>query len=248
MAVAVQWVGSVHRTKDRNGYRPEAVVIHIMEGTLAGTDAWFNDPTSHVSAHYGVGRAGEIHQYVEEANTAYHAGRVKEATWSRIKLGVNPNYYTIGIEHEGNADSIWSETQYGASASLLSAICGRWSIPLDRDHVIGHREIYGPKTCPGHRVDLNRLIEEARNTGSNGSSLYPLIALAGTVQSRTNLNIRRGMPSASVQKAWAAAPGEALAHVAYTRVGEMVLGNSSWYRNQDGDFFWAGGTDRPDPG
>ncbi len=49
------WVG-------RKGYRPEAIVIHIMDGTLVGTDSWFANHTSQVSSHYGIGKNGEVHQ------------------------------------------------------------------------------------------------------------------------------------------------------------------------------------------
>jgi N-acetyl-anhydromuramyl-L-alanine amidase AmpD len=63
------WVG-------RKGYRPEAIVIHIMDGTLIGTDSWFANHTSQVSAHYGIGKNGEIHQYVQENDTACTRVRV----------------------------------------------------------------------------------------------------------------------------------------------------------------------------
>ena len=36
----------------RLGYRPEAIVIHVMDGTLVGTDSWFANPQSAVSAHW----------------------------------------------------------------------------------------------------------------------------------------------------------------------------------------------------
>jgi N-acetyl-anhydromuramyl-L-alanine amidase AmpD len=41
-----------------------------MDGTLAGTDAWFTNPASQVSAQYGIGKNGEVHQYVKEEDTA----------------------------------------------------------------------------------------------------------------------------------------------------------------------------------
>lgn len=50
MALNIKWIGSPHKTKGRSGFRPEAVVVHIMEGTLAGTDSWFKKPASKVSA------------------------------------------------------------------------------------------------------------------------------------------------------------------------------------------------------
>jgi N-acetylmuramoyl-L-alanine amidase len=34
-------IPSPNYTKGRAGYKPVAIVIHIMEGTLNGTDSWF---------------------------------------------------------------------------------------------------------------------------------------------------------------------------------------------------------------
>jgi hypothetical protein len=33
-------------SEGRAGGRPEAIVIQVRDGTLAGTDCWFNDPRS----------------------------------------------------------------------------------------------------------------------------------------------------------------------------------------------------------
>ena len=44
--MAIKWIGSPNKDKGREGYRPEAIVIHIMEGTLKGTDAWFSNEES----------------------------------------------------------------------------------------------------------------------------------------------------------------------------------------------------------
>lgn len=136
------WVG-------RKGYRPEAIVIHIMDGTLSGTDSWFANPTSQVSAHYGIGKNGEVHQYVQENDAAWHAGRVDTPVWKLIRPNVNPNLYTIGIEHEGKPNDVWTETMKQSSATLIREICQRWQIPIDRDHVVGHFEIFAKKpNCP----------------------------------------------------------------------------------------------------
>lgn len=144
----------------RNGYKPEAIVIHIMDGTLSGTDSWFGDTTSQVSAHYGIGKNGEVHQYVQEADTAWHAGRVDSPTWSQIKQSVNPNLYTIGIEHEGKSNDVWPEAQKQASVALIRDICQRWGIPIDRDHIIGHYQIFSRKpNCPAaNKAILDELV------------------------------------------------------------------------------------------
>lgn len=103
--MAIQWIGSPNRDKGREGFRPEAIVIHIMEGTLQGTDAWFSNEESGVSAHYAIGKYGESHQYVGESDRAWHAGRIVSPTWRLLKPDINPNWYTIGIEHEGREDT-----------------------------------------------------------------------------------------------------------------------------------------------
>ncbi len=151
------WVG-------RKGYKPEAVVIHIMDGTLAGTDSWFANPASQVSAHYGIGRNGEVHQYVQENDSAWHAGRIDAPVWKFIRPNINPNLYTIGIEHEGKPEDIWTASMKQSSADLIREICERWQIPIDRYHVIGHYEIYSKKpNCPATN---KRILDE-------------LVALAG---------------------------------------------------------------------
>lgn len=133
----------------RNGYKPEIIVIHIMAGTLQGTDSWFADPASGVSSHYGIGFHGEVHQYVKEEDRAWHAGTVSKPSFKLYKEGVNPNEYSIGIEHEGNDLSIAPISQLEASASLIRDICTRWAIPVDREHIIGHYQIRSTKpSCP----------------------------------------------------------------------------------------------------
>jgi len=144
------------------GLRPAAIVIHISEGTLSSADAWFNNEAANVSAHYCVGRVGEIHQYVSEEDTAYHAGSPVNPTWRLLRPRVNPNFYTIGIEHEGRAQDPWDDAQYAASAGLVAEIAERWSIPIDADHIVMHREIRASKTCPGYVFSREKLLSLIR--------------------------------------------------------------------------------------
>jgi len=42
-----KWIGCAapnFQAGRSSGHKPEAIVIHIMDGTLAGTDGWFNNP------------------------------------------------------------------------------------------------------------------------------------------------------------------------------------------------------------
>lgn len=151
----------------RRGYKPEAIVIHVMDGTLEGTDEWFASEKSRKSSHYGLNQAtGKIHQYVKEEDAAWHAGVVCDPSWVFFKQGVNPNLYTIGIEHEGRANTVWSNAIKLSSAKLIKKICQKWSIPIDREHIIGHYQICNKKpNCPNvdkkiiqDLIDLARMI------------------------------------------------------------------------------------------
>ena len=145
-----------------HGHRPEAIVIHIMDGSLTGTDSWFNDRRSGVSAHYGVGKDGKVHQYVKETDTAFHAGTVVRPAWPLLKPRVNPNFYTIGIEHEGfgGPGEDWPKKMFEASVALARDIAARWQIPADADHIVPHRAIRATKpNCPGGGIDLARYID-----------------------------------------------------------------------------------------
>jgi len=248
----IKWVASPNFSLSRGGYKPEAIVIHIMEGTLAGTDAWFqNIPTaSNVSAHYGIGSNGEVHQYVKETDTAWHAGRKSSNAPFHLvqeRPRVNPNKYTIGIEHEGRDGDPWSDEMYAASASLIKEICNRWDIPISRKTIVGHREIYTVKTCPGSRVNLNKLIGLARGQESEVST-YNFVPDREVTTARTTLRVRTELPTTSTTIARRAHTGDELKYVGWTSNGQTIDGNSHWYRDEDGHYFWAGGTMRPIPG
>jgi len=161
------WIGAAAENfrKGRHGLEPKAIVIHIIVGPLESAGLTFRDPRSSVSAHYGVGKSGSVHQFVQETDTAFHAGIVVRPTWKLIDPAVHPNFYTVGVEHEGQPQDAWPDEQYHASAALVREIAGRWKIPLDRDHIIMHREIRASKTCPGS-ADIDRIIREAAGSAT----------------------------------------------------------------------------------
>ena len=150
----------------RGEQKPIGICLHIMEGTMAGSRSWFNNPQSRASYHYGVSRTGEIWQFVKEENVAWSQGRVNKPT-ARIVLdrpGVNPNRYLISIGHEGFSTDTWTEAMKQASAWLIQDICLRHNIPINRTNIIGHYEItIGRPNCPAvNKAILDRVVNKAK--------------------------------------------------------------------------------------
>jgi N-acetyl-anhydromuramyl-L-alanine amidase AmpD len=153
----------------RAGDSPRAIVLHTTVGTWEAALDWFARPESGVCAHYVVALDGRVAQLVDEGDTARHAGRVLDPTARLVRESdTNPNLFTIGIEFEDGGRPFAVErpaAQYAAGARLVAAACKRWGIPLDRDHVIGHGEIYAAKECPGN-LETDRVVAEARSIGT----------------------------------------------------------------------------------
>lgn len=159
----VKWVGSPNYYAGRSGYKPAFIVNHIMCGTLAGTDAWFNDRNSGVSAHYGVGKDGSIHQYVRDEDTAWANGQANSPTWPLYRqFAGHLNSSSISIEHEGYPQDGLTEAQYQATLWLHRQLIARWGIPVDRLHIIGHDQLdtVNRRDCPGPKFPWDRLFKD----------------------------------------------------------------------------------------
>ena len=99
---------SPNRDPDRGGDRPRAIVVHTTDGQFRGdVGAGSRAPKAGSASHYLVGLDGRSAQFVDEADTARHAGRVLEPT-ARIERtrGRRANRFTIGIEFEDGGDPL----------------------------------------------------------------------------------------------------------------------------------------------
>jgi N-acetyl-anhydromuramyl-L-alanine amidase AmpD len=111
----------------------DALIIHDTEGRFIGSVRFLQRARTRGSAHFVVSRRGQIVQLVPVGDVAWHAGNL---WWNR---------HSIGIEHEGWAGRrAYTEKEYRASAQLAAYLAHRWSIPIDRDHIIGHAEVPNP--------------------------------------------------------------------------------------------------------
>ncbi|MGW5123947.1 N-acetylmuramoyl-L-alanine amidase [Streptomyces sp. NPDC004069] len=152
-----RWVAASpanYRLADRpDDYRIDRVVIHVTQGSYASAVKVFQDPGHGAAAHYVVSADGQVTQMIRELDVAFHAGNRAY------------NERSVGIEHEGFVDdaSSFTDAMYAASARLTAAICGRYGISVDREHIIGHVEVPGTDhTDPGRYWDWDRYIRLVR--------------------------------------------------------------------------------------
>lgn len=131
----------------RAGHQPVAIVLHTMGGSLAGTDSWFAQEVSQVSAHYGVGLDGRIHQYVALEDGSWANGILEAGNVWPGPAGVNPNYLTVSIETEdlGHGDQPVTDAQFDA----VLRVCRDVVLPKYQSirYLVSHRAI-SPKTRP----------------------------------------------------------------------------------------------------
>jgi N-acetyl-anhydromuramoyl-L-alanine amidase len=101
-----------------------------------------------VSAHFYVTRSGELWQFVNCDDRAWHAGA------SRYRGRAECNDDSIGIELEGLEGGPFEAAQYEALSGICAAIAQRYPI----EHVAGHEHIApGRKGDPGPGFDWRRL-------------------------------------------------------------------------------------------
>lgn len=139
-----------------------AFVNHRMVGTLAGTDAYFQNPTTrNVSTHFGIGYGTDgvvrISQYVPLDDTAYGNGNYDPSgNWDNWGFKTSEiNAQTISIEHQDHGDpagkgvvsakvkeaskKLQALLRYGTIAQWKAA--GIWVRDWDRNGPILQREI-----------------------------------------------------------------------------------------------------------
>lgn len=101
---------------------PRAIMLHHTGGgTFNSNLGWLCNPRSNVSAHYLVGRNGEVARLVKHNHRAWHAGvgfGIK-----RLDIPANQgNKYCIGIEIVGNGKTPFTEKQLDKLDWLIAHI------------------------------------------------------------------------------------------------------------------------------
>lgn len=156
----VTWVRSPNLDERPAGMAVDTIVLHGTRApgvTRAETIArHFANPRSGVSAHYVIGKGGEIVQCVPNSMKAWHAGP------SRFEGREKVNGFSIGIElvNDDDGKDPFTEAQYDGLVKLTAHLVTRYHIPLAR--ITGHRDVItvaGARTDPGDNFDWARYLQ-----------------------------------------------------------------------------------------
>ena len=148
------------------GLTPTLIVLHYtaMENVKAACERLCDEATE-VSAHYLVGRDGEVIRLVDEAHRAWHAGTGYWAGKDDI------NSRSIGIELDNDGASEFPEEQMAALEALLADVMERHEI--EPKGVLAHSDI-----APDRKIDPGRLFDWQR-LAAKGLAVWPDPALPG---------------------------------------------------------------------
>jgi hypothetical protein len=126
---------------------PNRVLItHVIQGPLSSADSWFHNPAAGASAHFGVGSAGTVYQWVD----------TDAMSWANC----DGNGYSITVETAGYSGQPWSPSQIEALARLFAWVHKQYGIPLWLNthpftgqglswHGLGGEAWCGHYSCPG---------------------------------------------------------------------------------------------------
>lgn len=164
VSILVKQSLSPNHYKGRKGKEIIAIVNHITAGLMPGCLSWLCNPQAKASSHYLVTRKGEVYQLVKDEDTAWHAGFVNKPNWA-LYDGANPNYYTIGIEHEALVGDSLTVEQYLATLRLHQMLIEKYNIPIDNNHIIGHYRIdsVNRPNDPGSKFPWNKLLNDLKD-------------------------------------------------------------------------------------
>jgi len=114
----------------------EYVIVHHTGGSqkLWQSMLRYFQKADYLSVHYIVGREGEVIQYVEDKDVAYHAG---QSLW---KGRANMNMHSIGIEVVSNGHD-YTDKQREAVLELIKSLMATHGI--NKENVLRHADISG---------------------------------------------------------------------------------------------------------
>ena len=137
----------------------DTVVLHATASdNLDGSVAWFQSSKSRVSAHYVIGKDGQIVKMVDTVREAWHAGHAKLELANGLVVD-NLNQRSIGIElvNRNDGKDKYPDEQRIALKALLKVLKNSF---MCLKYLVGHHEINHGKSDP-RGLDMDSLREWA---------------------------------------------------------------------------------------
>lgn len=111
----VPWCTKVPQSphcSNRGGFKINCIGLHYTAGgSPQGTLKWFSMPQSDASAHFVVGRKGEIYQCVPLSQRAWHFGQAS-LEYEGFTVSDRPDRCAIGIEISNYGDLVKYDNKY----------------------------------------------------------------------------------------------------------------------------------------
>lgn len=123
----------------RSGFK--SIILHSADGYKDGDIKTLTGQTSSVvSSHWYIDRQGNIYHFVQDGDTAYHAGEVANNKYA------NRNSIGLEQEHRDQDNQDWPLTQVTAMAKLCAALQQKHG----QMEITTHAHAAAP---PGRKVD-----------------------------------------------------------------------------------------------
>ena len=243
----VQHIGCADRNFRRgrpSHLRVEAVVIHLIDGSLQSADGSFLDNTlpGPRSAHYAVGRAGEIHRYVLEEDTAFHCRPHRRADLARFEARARRRLHQSELLHD------WHRARGPRRRRLAGRHVCRQRRAVARHRLASSRPAAAVATQrgPASRDPGDQIVPRSRDgrRTTHCARDGPARRRSASAAHAIDLNVRSGSPSTKAPIVRVIPAGEAV-NVVRQVSGESVNGISRWFQNVDDDFLWGGALEEP---
>jgi hypothetical protein len=134
------------------------LLLHIQQGTEAGSEAWFKNPKSQASSHFLNPKTGGLRQLVD----------TKDRAWAEA----DGNSHWVSIENEGFVPAALTASQVENAAQLLAWLHTKYAVPLQSTddpngkglgwHGMGGAAWGGHTGCPGDAIKAQRGVIIAR--------------------------------------------------------------------------------------
>lgn len=145
----------------RHGRRIDSIILHYPAPNMEyekpySALAVFENLKQHgYSYHYYVTKEGEIYQFVEDEEKAWHAGV------SNLHGENNCNIFSIGVCMENNGGELYSKEILQTASTLCTELVNFHRIPLNR--TVGHCHVSpGRKKDPGVKFSWFGFMKEMK--------------------------------------------------------------------------------------